>query len=224
MSLSVIVITLNRSALTPQIVEQSLSRIGCPYELIIADNGSTEGEVRDWAASRANKFFDNKDNIGVAAALNQMSAAAEGEYICHLANDIEMPESWGEKMLKAHKVIPSTGVCAIHTVELCPPVSHIGTFPVRLNKIVFGPKCVRKALMGYEEFSKYGFEDSALCLRLYYAGYYNYYLADCTAKHIGVKSEDTGDYRKMKWHELAKAEKGFGQALARYKALDLSKY
>lgn len=220
-------LTINRSSLTPHCVERTISSIGLPrdsFEVLILDNGSSEQDIISWGEKFANVHIKSPENIGVAAGLNRLIAIAKGEYIIHIGNDMLIDPLWGASMVEAQEAVPSTGVCAIHCVELFPPLAKIGGLSCRPNKIVFGPKCIRRKLAKYEEFSKYGFEDSFLSLRLYYAGYYNYYLDFPSAQHAGIGEEDVGDYRKMKNDQLAIAEDYFLAAHVELKNNDLSRY
>lgn len=226
MKSSIICITIDRAELTRACLTQALESTGTSdYELLVADNGSTDSAVIDAVRELGPAHHVlNGENRGVAGALNQLIALARGDYVVHIGNDITMPTGWLSEMLAYHEHIPSAGVVALHTVEALPPISLVAGFPVRLSKVVFGPKMVRRSLAGYEELSKYGLEDSALSLRLYYAGHYNFYLPHHVATHNGVGENDTGEYRRFKTEQLHLAAPRFNALVKEYCANDCSRY
>ena len=70
-----------------------------PWELIVVDNGSTDGTaayrsgVRDVAAMPVT-VISNSRNIGFPAAINQGLKAARGEYLVLLNNDAVVTDGW----------------------------------------------------------------------------------------------------------------------------------
>jgi glycosyltransferase involved in cell wall biosynthesis len=219
-------ITLNRKEIVKKTLDKILNNAGCEFELLVVDNGSTDG-VDDYIASLSPKLLiRHTENKGVAYSLNKLIKRANGEYICHIGNDIEMDCGWLKSMLYYSKKIP-TGVCAIHVVEELPEKTKINGEEVHLRKVVFGSKMYRRALvkdLAYKEWSKYGLEDSDLSLRFYYQGLYNYYIPGYKGIHVGEDHRDKGAYRKMKWEELAKAEIGYLESIKEYKKNDNSIY
>jgi GT2 family glycosyltransferase len=98
-SLSAVVLSYNGRALLA-VVLPSLERQTQPaQELIVVDNGSTDG-TREWLAENwpRVKVVHLPRNIGVAAALNRGVAAATGEYVALLNNDLELTPEWLAEM------------------------------------------------------------------------------------------------------------------------------
>lgn len=228
MKVSLIMITIDREDIVKQTLTHILNNTGYDnWELCVADNGSTDNVSEYIKSLNPAVHILNGENKGVAYTLNQLIKQSSGELICHIGNDIVMDDNWMQSMVEHQQAIPSTGVCAVHTVEVLPPLVEIGGKNVHLNKIVFGPKMYRKKLVenqAYKEFSKYGLEDSDLSLRFYYKGYYNYYIPNIKGSHIGHDCNQDTEYRKMKNEELAKAQKGFIESINKYKAYDISRY
>jgi GT2 family glycosyltransferase len=86
------------------------------YELIVIDNGSTDGTVaylRDLAAVNPHvRLIINDTNRSFAAANNQGLAAARGEMLVLLNNDTMVPPGWLAG-LRRHLADPAVGaVCA----------------------------------------------------------------------------------------------------------------
>lgn len=81
---------------------------GLEHEIILVDDGSTDG-TREWLATLAPPFrlLLNKRNLGYAAANNRAAAAATGEILVFLNNDLVLTPRWLEPMLAAHRRIGS---------------------------------------------------------------------------------------------------------------------
>lgn len=227
MKVSLVMITMNRVEIVKHTMGVILNNAGHDFELLVADNGSTDGVIEYIESLHPKVHLINGENKGVACALNELIKCSSADLVCHIGNDIIMTGGWLKSLVYHHESIVSTGVCAIHTVEVLPPLSTIGDLGVHLSKIVFGPKAYRRKVVGktaYKAFSKYGFEDSDLSLRLYYAGYYNYYVPGMKGNHVGHDMETDSEYRRMKTRELAKSHIGFVESVNEYKNHDMSKY
>lgn len=101
---SVIVIAHNRRDLSERCVRSVLRHTVVPYELILVDNGSTDGSGRFFAevARRHShvRCLSKPKNFGVYARTFGMQVA-RGEYMCWLDNDVEVGEGWLEPLVKA---------------------------------------------------------------------------------------------------------------------------
>jgi hypothetical protein len=70
-----------------------------PWELIVVDNGSTDGTaiylggVHDAAVAPVT-VISNRENRGFPAAINQRLAAARGEYLVMLNNEVVVTDAW----------------------------------------------------------------------------------------------------------------------------------
>ncbi len=74
--------------------------VGCAIEVLVVDNASTDGsaEVAEAAGARV---LRQKANVGVSRAFNTGIAAAKGELVALVNNDVEMAEDWLELLLAA---------------------------------------------------------------------------------------------------------------------------
>ncbi|MCC6389941.1 MAG: glycosyltransferase, partial [Bryobacterales bacterium] len=89
-TLSVIVVNWNRKELLRACLASLLSQEGVQKEIIVVDNGSSDGSVQMLEQEfRSVKVIGNTVNLGFCAANNQGIAAASGEFIALLNNDAE---------------------------------------------------------------------------------------------------------------------------------------
>lgn len=79
---------------------------GAEFEVIVVDNGSTDGSPEFVAESSAGfpyplRVIRNAENRGFCAANNQGIAEARGEFVALLNNDAEAEEDWLGELMKA---------------------------------------------------------------------------------------------------------------------------
>lgn len=99
MKLSIITLTYNKLDYTKKYIE-SLFKYTKDFELIIVDNGSTDGTVEYLKAIKEIKLILNKENQGFSKGNNQGLEIAEGKYIGFLNNDILLSQNWFEEIEK----------------------------------------------------------------------------------------------------------------------------
>jgi GT2 family glycosyltransferase/tetratricopeptide (TPR) repeat protein len=104
---SVIVLTYNQLNYTQQCIESLFCHTPSPFELIIVDNGSSDGTVdylanldRSQTACLRIHIIANPDNRGFAAGCNQGLAEARGRYCLLLNNDIVVTPAWLTKLIQ----------------------------------------------------------------------------------------------------------------------------
>jgi len=98
---SIIIVTHNELAFTRMCLESVRFFTDEPYELIMVDNGSTDGTVEFLRASGDVRLIENAGNRGFPAACNQGILASRGEYILLLNNDVIVTTGWLRRMLAA---------------------------------------------------------------------------------------------------------------------------
>jgi GT2 family glycosyltransferase len=99
MDLSFVILTWNSVSYVEKCIstiEKSLSPLPLQYEILILDNGSTDGTadlLRRLAADSAHvvPFFE-ATNTGTTRSRNRLFAAAKGRYICVMDSDVELHE------------------------------------------------------------------------------------------------------------------------------------
>ena len=85
---SIVIAIRNGLALTQDCIATLRQHAGCPLEIIVIDNGSTDGSAK-WLKSQSDvKLLQHASNIGVAAAWNRGLRQAKHDVLMVLNNDI----------------------------------------------------------------------------------------------------------------------------------------
>ena len=101
---SIIVPCWNQLEFTRQCIAALRNHTRPPWELIVVDNGSTDGTaaylagVRDTAAVPVT-VVSNATNLGFPAAINQGLRLARGEYLVMLNNDVVVTDAWLDQLI-----------------------------------------------------------------------------------------------------------------------------
>jgi GT2 family glycosyltransferase/tetratricopeptide (TPR) repeat protein len=111
---SIIVLAHNQLRDTQQCVASIEKHTAMAYELILVDNGSTDGTgqfFRDYAAKHSNvRVILNRANLGFSAGNNQALACAGGKAIVLLNNDTVVTAGWLEQMHRTLALHPDCGL------------------------------------------------------------------------------------------------------------------
>lgn len=86
---SVTMTTYNRLHYLPKAIESVLTQTYRDFELIVVENGSTDG-TKEWLAANPHpnlRVIDLKENVGVFGGMNTGIGAATGEYLTWLGSD-----------------------------------------------------------------------------------------------------------------------------------------
>ncbi|MSU51174.1 MAG: glycosyltransferase family 2 protein [Opitutus sp.] len=187
---------------------------GLAHEIIFVDDGSTDG-TREWLAALRDPLFRvllNERNLGYATGNNRGAAAARGQFLALLNNDLVLQPRWLEPMLAAHR---SLGAQAglIGNVQLdarSGAVDHAGLVINRTGKPVhvratpssftrllapvrrvpavtgaclFVERALWETLGGFDEGYVNGGEDIDLCFRARAAGRVNAVALGSVVRH-----------------------------------------
>jgi GT2 family glycosyltransferase len=92
-------------------LEAVLKRTRIPFEVIVVDNGSTDGTARYVRSLRDRRIrlIVHETNLGFARAINRGLAAARGAYAVWLNNDCVVTEGWLERLQRALERAPWIG-------------------------------------------------------------------------------------------------------------------
>ncbi len=108
---SVIVPCWNQLEFTRQCIAALMRCTRSPWELIVVNNGSSDGTgdylagVQDASAVPVT-VIANSTNLGFPAAINQGLKYARGEYLMLLNNDAVVTEGWLEQLVALTKAEP----------------------------------------------------------------------------------------------------------------------
>lgn len=112
---SVVIVNYNGKKYVEHCVKSILSATYPSLEVIVADNGSTDGSVpglkEKFGRDRRFKVIEIGENKGPAFARNRGVEVASGKYIAFLDNDTEPERSWLEPLVETLESDPSLGAC-----------------------------------------------------------------------------------------------------------------
>ena len=116
MNISVIIPTYNRKHTLSRAINSVIDQTYEPFEIIIVDDGSTDG-TKEWLAKRyPDVQYIYQPNSGVSVARNVGIKSAQGDWISLLDSDDEWLSQKLEKQVKAVKEDPDSMFC--HTNEV----------------------------------------------------------------------------------------------------------
>src|SRR5262249_37269672 len=111
---SIAILTLNGLAHTRACVESIERCTPESHELLLVDNGSTDGTVEylsELAATRSNvRLVLNDENRGFAGGNNQALALASGCHVVLLNNDTIVTDGWLTRLVSAVERTPGAGL------------------------------------------------------------------------------------------------------------------
>jgi glycosyltransferase involved in cell wall biosynthesis len=113
---SVVIPTYNRESMLPRALDSVFAQTRAPAQVIVVDDGSTDGTA-EWVAARYQQItLLIQENRGVSAARNCGIEAAAGEWIALLDSDDEWTPTKLERQLDELATHPENLVC--HTEEI----------------------------------------------------------------------------------------------------------
>lgn len=130
MKLSIIIVSYN----TKELLEKCLEAVRASsldkkaYEIIVVDNGSTDGSAKL-------ATIKNADNKGFAAANNQGINIAKGEYILLLNSDAEVKHETLKELVAFMDAHPKSGIAGAKLLNPNGSIQPSGGYLPRLSKI-----------------------------------------------------------------------------------------
>ncbi|WP_179295384.1 glycosyltransferase [Bacillus sp. FJAT-45350] len=91
---SIIILTLNQLEMTKQCLKSIFENTSENYEIIVVDNGSTDGTVEYLRTIPVLNLIENVENRGFAGGCNQGINVAKGDYLVFLNNDTLVTKGW----------------------------------------------------------------------------------------------------------------------------------
>ncbi|HLW80108.1 MAG TPA: glycosyltransferase family 2 protein, partial [Terriglobia bacterium] len=118
-----VIVNWNRRALLEQCLGSLAAQSVADFEVILVDNGSTDGSLEtlaQWSAL-AVTVIRNSQNRGFAAAVNQAIREARGRFIALVNNDVVLDPRWLEAMLAGFASDAKVGMGAAKILFAQPP-------------------------------------------------------------------------------------------------------
>ena len=215
---SIVIPTHNQLECTRQCLDSIRRMTDEPYEVIVVDNGSTDGTVDYLRALPGVRLIVNETNRGYPAAVNQGIAAANGSQVVLLNNDTIATTGWLSRMLRALKSDPSIGLVGPCSNSVSGPqqvaagyeqLADLDGFAWDWGKANDGRRIEVTRLVGFcllikravietigefdEQFGIGCFEDDDYCLRAIQAGFRAVIAADAFIHHHGGQTFRTGE-------------------------------
>jgi GT2 family glycosyltransferase/predicted TPR repeat methyltransferase len=212
---SIIILTWNQLPLTQACFTSIAAHTPEPYELIVVDNGSSDGTV-EWLKKQAAtdtriRLIENSINKGFAAGCNQGIRAARGEYLLLLNNDTVVTPGWLSGLHEVLARYSDTGIVGPMTnsasgIQVVADTGYasLSELPAwsaafRENNryriipqrrivgfcMLFRQELIKKTGLLDESFGSGNYEDDDLCLRAELAGYRNLIAGDVFIHHEG---------------------------------------
>jgi GT2 family glycosyltransferase/glycosyltransferase involved in cell wall biosynthesis/Tfp pilus assembly protein PilF len=212
---SIIILTHNQLGDTRQCLASIEQHTPISHELILVDNGSTDGTpefFRQYASTRNNvRVVVNRANLGFSAGNNLGLALARGGAVLLLNNDTVVTEGWIERMLAVFERHTEAGLVGPVSNSVSGPqlvssvkysrLADLPAFAAQLTSAQSGQSLEVPRLVGFclllrravlekiggfdEQFGNGNFEDDDLCLRAGFAGFKLRIARDAFVHHTG---------------------------------------
>lgn len=209
---TLILLTWNRWELTRRCLATLLASDLAGAELLVVDNGSTDGTPGRLAELAGVRVLALPENLGFVRGNNAgIAAAPAGSDIVLLNNDLEFPRrDWLQRLRKAAHSAPEVGIVGCRQVLSDGRLLHAGTYILpdtmwgqqvgaleqdvgqytgrrEVEGITFAVAYLKRSLIDAigglaEDFESY-FEDTDYCLRARKAGFRTLYAGDAEVVH-----------------------------------------
>lgn len=162
LSVSVVIPVFNRKCYLPEAIESVFNQSVPPYEVIVVDDGSTDGSA-EVIKSFASVRYHFQPNQGVAAARNQGVRLAEGSFFAFLDSDDRWIVNKLSQQLSAFTANPDLDIVFGHVRQFySPELDESARQAIRIPKEVISGYHAGVMLIRREAFFKVGFFESHL--------------------------------------------------------------
>jgi len=215
---SIVILTYNELDCTRECLESIARNTPEPHEIILVDNGSSDGTLpylRELAAGGSHfRLLENGENLGFAAGCNLGMRLARGGRILLLNNDVVVTRGWLGGLLDCLEREPGAGIVGPMSNEVAGPQRVAGTGyrsteeleafarsfgrknggrRVRVGRVVgfcmlFTRELLERVGELDQSFGSGNFEDDDLCLRAALAGFGSVIAGDVLIHHYGSRS------------------------------------
>ncbi len=146
---SIVILAYNQLKYTKKCIESIVENTNVFFELILVDNGSTDGteeylesELTTLISSGMLRIIKNDKNLGYARGNNQGMAIARGDYILLLNNDVVVTPGWLNRLIECAKKNSDIGIVG--------PVSNFVVGPQLIETVPYNSE----SLEGLNEFAE----------------------------------------------------------------------
>ena len=104
---SIVIPVCNLLGFTRLCIDYIRRNTAMPYQLVIVDNGSTDGTAeyfKELSKELDVNYLRNEKNLGSIIAINQGIVASKYEYICQMHNDVVVFEKGWPKETMIHEL------------------------------------------------------------------------------------------------------------------------
>jgi GT2 family glycosyltransferase/tetratricopeptide (TPR) repeat protein len=189
-----------------------------PYQLIVIDNGSTDGSLEWLRAQPDVELLEMGRNIGAPAARNRGLVLARGEHVLLCDNDVLFTPRWLARMLGHLHAWPDVGMVGPVADYVVPwqkvkrdpspedtlesfaesvHVENAGQYSDTDQLILFFILARRETIARIgaidPRYGKWGYEDNDWTLRARRAGYRMRIARDCFIMHLGSRTSVTAN-------------------------------
>ncbi|OCT14002.1 glycosyl transferase family 2 [Paenibacillus pectinilyticus] len=216
---SIIIPTYNGLSLLRACVASIRKHTAVPYEIIVVDNGSTDGTLA-YCRRMKLKLVAMPVNVGFPAACNYGLRFASGDVLMLLNNDTIVTPNWLPNLLNCLNSAEDVGMVGpmtnyasgkqkirekfTTTMKMAKKYNHVN--PARWQQtdrlvgvcMLFTRELFEKVGLMDERFSPGHFEDDDLCYRVRLAGYRLLIAGDCFIYHRGSVSYRKQGRQKLK--------------------------
>ncbi|MCM1003745.1 MAG: glycosyltransferase family 2 protein [Candidatus Gastranaerophilales bacterium] len=214
MKLSIITLTYNKLDYTKKFIE-SLYKYTTDFELIVVDNGSTDGTI-EYLKSLSNiKTIFNSENQGFSKGNNQGLEIAQGEFIGFLNNDILLSPDWFKEI---EKIFQSQNAAFVSPRQINPyydkaneknylkyfeKQNYTKPYAKDFDECVFSCVITKRSVIDKigsfdENYSPAFFEDNDLKFRAINSGYDVFVANTCCFFHFGSVTSAGLNYKFSK--------------------------
>lgn len=243
---SIIIPAFNQVECCTQCLTTLAAATRTPYELILIDNGSTDGVAALFDSIEGAQVIHNTENLGFARAVNQGLERASGHPLL-LNSDTLLPKGWLERLESA--LFASDDIGAVGPMTNCAPGPQqldglelsswdaINAYADERHRAHAGQRSDTFRLVGFcmlirdrvarevglfdDRFGTGNYEDDDYCLRIVRAGYRLCIAEDCFVFHYGSRTFAgmglTGEaFRGLLADNLRRLERKWGRQAAEH--------
>lgn len=208
--LSVIILTRNNKKMLDECASSVMTHTGSPFELIVTDNGSSDGTVELIRSKYPSvKLIENKANLGFTVPNNKGLKIASGRYAVILNDDTYLKEDAFSKVASYLDAHPDVAICGPRLLNPDGSTQTQGSFlesrkwrstvPIDVSFVIGACMFIRMSALGdigmFDENLFFYNDDLDICMRARKAGYRVVYAPVASVFHYGGStSKKTGNF------------------------------